>query len=69
MKTVRIRIPRKGLSSRKAKITVDAEGYTGDACKLATAALEKAIGLASMEETLKEEYYAAEAEPLAEQDV
>lgn len=53
-----VRVPKKGLSTGKSHITVEAFGYTGTQCKNATAAIETALGI-RLEETVKPEMYEA----------
>jgi len=38
MKTIKVRIPRRGIASGKSEVTIDAEGFVGQQCKDVTAA-------------------------------
>jgi hypothetical protein len=59
MKTIKITIPRKGISEGKTHVTIEAEGYTGTSCQSATEKFKAALG-ALQEEEIKPEMYATE---------
>ena len=44
MPKISVKIPLAGLSAGKSKVTVDATGYVGGACKAPTEKLAKALG-------------------------
>lgn len=56
MKRIKMLIPLKGISTGARTIEVSTDGFTGEACRTATAALEKALGTVTNEE-LTAEYY------------
>lgn len=59
-KTIKMLIPLKGLSKGSRPLQVETEGFTGESCREATAALEEALGMNRESEELTEEYHATE---------
>lgn len=55
-----VTVPKKGLSTGKSQITVEAHGFTGTSCKTATAAIQAALGIQLAEEVKPEMYQANE---------
>jgi len=56
MATLKFVIPRDGLSKGDRKISTDAVGFVGEACKVKTDAFTQAFG-SSAGSTLKEDFY------------
>ena len=54
--TVKLTIPRKGLAEGKAKVSVIAEGFTGEACIASTHSILQNIGKVIAEATTEDFY-------------
>lgn len=59
MKIITVRCPRRGLSKGEAAVSVDADGFVGNSCKLATKSIIDTLGNVS-EEHEKPELYQQE---------
>lgn len=58
-KSIEIVVPRKGFSTGKRKVQINALGYSGTACQTATEAFERVLGTRQDVE-VKPEMYAVE---------
>lgn len=58
MKTIYIRI------SKKGEVKIEAEGFTGSACELATAPFERALGVVTDKEEKPERYQSENTQSL-----
>ena len=58
-KTVTARIPLEGISTGARSVQFETDGFTGESCRSATEAFERAIG-AQTDEELKSEFFETE---------
>lgn len=56
-RTIKILVPRAGLSKGQRTIQLQTEGFQGETCKNAAEAFQKAMGLKVMSEELTSEFY------------
>lgn len=53
-------VPNKGISNGNSKVKIEADGFTDNACSLATAILQNSLGGEVESEELKPEYFVTE---------
>lgn len=68
MEKIIITIPAAGLADGTAAIKVEAEGFKGDGCALATGLFTKALGGVTNEELKSEYFEQADTQQLYEQE-
>lgn len=58
--TITVKIPRDGISTGKAKIAIESEGFRGETCKEATKLFEQCLGTTVFEDVSTAEMYETE---------